>query len=318
MVEIRHKDTGDLLCSIDAEDLIEADLSDKVLTGANLTTQNLTGANLNGAVLDRADLTNTDMTLAKMRGASLCQTRLDNTNLTGAELQAARFENAIFIRCSTLHLAIGLDEVEMIGHCAYDAETLRENLGLTPLAFFQPVGFTQELTQDMGQAVQVPHRDVQYRSCFISYARSDERFVNRLCADLMFNNVPYWIDVRDVQPGEYVQTKINEAIEQYDKVLLVCSEASVTRKYIAHEVLQAIKFERLHGVQKLVPVMIDKYIMSQSMESYAASQTATGEWKENWLWKVQALQIGDFCDWKSYDSYKEQLDRVLLVLKRTH
>ena len=51
MIEIKHKITGEVLKTIEAENLIKADLSRANLTGANLT-----GANLSRANLSRANL----------------------------------------------------------------------------------------------------------------------------------------------------------------------------------------------------------------------------------------------------------------------
>jgi hypothetical protein len=61
MIEIKHKDTGELLLRVDEETLEGADLSNTKLAGADLTGVNLKGANLGGANLEDAELTRADL-----------------------------------------------------------------------------------------------------------------------------------------------------------------------------------------------------------------------------------------------------------------
>lgn len=77
-------------------DLTGCDLSNRVLTGANLSdadltaatleSSNLTGANLSGANLTATDLTNTTLQNAELTGANLTATVLAGTDLSGATL----------------------------------------------------------------------------------------------------------------------------------------------------------------------------------------------------------------------------------------
>ncbi len=67
MIKIRHKITGDVLHTVDADTLAGANLSGADLSGANLRGANLRGADLRGANLRGADL----------RGADLSGSNLD-------------------------------------------------------------------------------------------------------------------------------------------------------------------------------------------------------------------------------------------------
>jgi uncharacterized protein YjbI with pentapeptide repeats len=58
MIEIKHKITGEVLHTVDADDLVGANLKGANLEGANLEGANLkwadlVGANLKGAKIDR-------------------------------------------------------------------------------------------------------------------------------------------------------------------------------------------------------------------------------------------------------------------------
>jgi uncharacterized protein YjbI with pentapeptide repeats len=60
MIEIRHKETGEVLRAVESDSLVGADLRDDVLDGADLSRANIQGAQLMGAVLRRADVTDAD------------------------------------------------------------------------------------------------------------------------------------------------------------------------------------------------------------------------------------------------------------------
>lgn len=82
-------------------DLKQADLSYKILSGANLHAADLSGANLEGVVLIRADLTDAnlsgaDLTYADLRDAVLNGTNLSGANLTDTELAGANLSGAIW------------------------------------------------------------------------------------------------------------------------------------------------------------------------------------------------------------------------------
>jgi uncharacterized protein YjbI with pentapeptide repeats len=66
MIEIKHKITGEVLKTIEAENLIKADLSRANLTGANLSRANLCEADLTGANLSRANLSRANLLFCKM------------------------------------------------------------------------------------------------------------------------------------------------------------------------------------------------------------------------------------------------------------
>jgi hypothetical protein len=69
MIEIKHKDTGAVLHTVEADTLSGADLSGADLRWADLIGANLSWANLHGADLRRADLRGADLSGADLSGA---------------------------------------------------------------------------------------------------------------------------------------------------------------------------------------------------------------------------------------------------------
>lgn len=71
MLEIKHKDTGEVLSTIDADTLAGADLRDMRLAGADLRGADLRRAQLEYADLVGADLRNGDQREFRRCGAGL-------------------------------------------------------------------------------------------------------------------------------------------------------------------------------------------------------------------------------------------------------
>jgi len=86
MIEIKHRYTGNIIRTVDAETLSGADLSDANLRGADLSDAYLIGANLSGANLSDANLRGADLSGADLSGANLSDANLRGANLSGANL----------------------------------------------------------------------------------------------------------------------------------------------------------------------------------------------------------------------------------------
>jgi len=80
VIEIKHRETGDVLLRVHADTLRGADLGKAVLSYADLSGADLSGANLSAAQLFQADL----------RGANLSGADLSDADLRLADLTDAR------------------------------------------------------------------------------------------------------------------------------------------------------------------------------------------------------------------------------------
>ena len=94
-IEIRRRDTGVVLHTVNADTLRGANLSGADLRGANLRGANLSGAdlrgaNLRGANLDGADLSGANLTRAYLNGAYLT-----GANLTGATIDTDKLDRLL-------------------------------------------------------------------------------------------------------------------------------------------------------------------------------------------------------------------------------
>ena len=93
-IEIKHRYTGEVIKVVDAESLINVDLSRANLDGANLVRANLDGANLVRANLVGANLYGANLYGANLYGANLVGANLYGANLVRANLVRANLVGA--------------------------------------------------------------------------------------------------------------------------------------------------------------------------------------------------------------------------------
>jgi hypothetical protein len=139
------------------------------------------------------------------------------------------------------------------------------------------------------------------RSCFISYASEDHGFAEQLHADLLANNCEPWFAPESLRMGDRFQEGIEDAIRQYEKVIVVVSEASLKSRWVEREVLAARDREDMENRAVLIPIKIDDAI-AKARQPWAAEFRRT-------------RHIGDFTRWEDPSTYQRTLSRLLRDLK---
>ena len=279
---------------VSGADLSDADLVGVNLSGADLSVANLIDANLIDANLTRAELVLTNLTLADLRGADLGGAYLRGTNLSEVRLFETQFADI------NLSATRGLAAIRHVGPSTLDHRTLVQS-GELSLEFLRGVGLPDEVIEFYRTQYGKP---IQFYSCFISYARRDEAFVDRLYADLQDNGVRCWRDTEDMKIGDRQRPVIDRAIRVHDKVVLVLSEHSIASKWVESEVEAAFERERRDPDGErtvLFPIRLDDSVM-ETDQAWAAEVRRT-------------RHIGDFRRWKDHDSYRQAFERVLRDLR---
>ena len=148
----------------------------------------------------------------------------------------------------------------------------------------------------------------QYHSCFISYSSKDQTFVERLYSALRREGVPCWYAPEDLPIGGRIRQVIDDAIHEYDKLLIVLSRYSVNSSWVEKEVETAFDTEakrkqqgRSHWLM-LFPIRLDDMVMKT---------------EDAWAADIRRMRnIGDFSQWKSDDIYQARLQRLLRDLRK--
>jgi len=283
-------------------DLMRADLHGAILNGVNFHRANLEGANLHKAVLSAARLS-----LAEFDSADLSQANLSHADLSGAHFKRTNLEGTNFGYVSLgdtefahvdLSAAKGLGAARHNGPSTIGLDTIHRSKGAIPENFLRGIGVPEVFLTFLRSQGDAPF---DYFTCFISYSSEDEVFVKRLHDDLQRRGVRCWYAPEVLKPGENFRSRIDDAIRQYDKLLLVLSKHSIASGWVEYEVGTALQKEH-HGKHSvLFPIRLDS----------ASMNYATG-----WAASIQSKRhIGNFEHWKQQDIYRKALNRLLLDLQ---
>ncbi|MDO8705797.1 MAG: toll/interleukin-1 receptor domain-containing protein [Sulfuricaulis sp.] len=317
--------------NLDGTDCSEAHLADAKFAEAALTNANFSHANLFAAVLAHADCSNTkfnnailsdsdfsrcQLTLANFHGADLVGANLSSANLTRTNFQHAKLREAnltravltetYFDECElggtifadvNFRTAFGLDTCFHYGPSLLDLQSLGRS-GELPLTFMRGCGLPDGLIDYLPSLLNKPF---QFYSCFISFSVKDDEFAKRLYADLQNSGVRCWFAPEDMKIGDKIRDRIDQSIRIYDKLLIILSRNSIHSTWVEKEVETAFEEEKTRDAIVLFPIRLDDEVMS-TQKAWAADIRRT-------------RHIGDFCNWKTHDSYQEAFARLLRDLR---
>ncbi len=98
-------------------------------------------------------------------------------------------------------------------------------------------------------------------STFISYGAPDEAFAARLCDVLNANNVTAFFFREHAKPGEKLHRLMRKGIVEHDRVVLICSRASLNRKGVLAELEETLAREHRDAQEYLIPIRLDDYVL---------------------------------------------------------
>jgi hypothetical protein len=285
-------------------DLSEADLNEANLRGAspakaNLSKANLSGADLNSANLSEADLSEANLSRADLSKADLNGAHLGQTDLSKANLSETKLRWTTITK-TDLRTVQGLTMIQHKGPSDIELFSVQLPQDGSALHFLRGVGVPDEWIDFWRTTMMHP---IQYHSCFISYANTDELLANRLHADLQAQGVRCWFAPEDMKIGDTIRQRIDEAIHLQDKLLLLLSEHSLASKWVRNEVEAAFEKEQRQEREVLFPIRLDSTVM-QTTQSWATTLRRT-------------RHIGDFTKWADPQAYQAAFARLLRDLKQS-
>ena len=284
--------------------LYKADLTHANLASATLRHAEVTRANLSGANLYEADLSGVSLTEGNLLGANLTNATLYYANLSGTVLahvdfQEARCMGTIFANVD-LSESHALDTVKHAGPSEISINTLYKSAGKIPSVFLRGVGVPQALIESLPEYVDSSEK---FYSCFISFTEADNDFSKKLYDDLQAAGVRCWRYKEDAPWGNTLRKEIAKGIRLYDKLVVICSEHSLTVQPVLREIERALQKEGTlrsqgHAEEVVFPIQLDDYVLSE-------------EWNHAVKEDIRAKHIGDFRNWQQNDSYQQAFDRLL-------
>ncbi len=92
---------------------------------------------------------------------------------------------------------------------------------------------------------------------FISYSHSDSEFVNKLAARLVASKANVWIDKWEINVGDSLIRKIEDAIQKADALVAVLSKTSVQSEWCRKELTAGLVRELEEKQVLVLPVLAE-------------------------------------------------------------
>jgi hypothetical protein len=260
---------------------IDVDLSEADLWSAHLHGSQFFAVNLQGAILGHANFFMTEFLDVNFQSAKLFYTIFQRTNLSGAR---------------NLHLC------DHEGSSIIDHFTILKS-GNLPKKFLRGCGLPDSLIEYYPSLLNKP---LEFYTCFISFTESDDLFAERLYNDLQGEGVRCWRWKEDAKIGHILIRSIDEAIREYDKLIVICSKESLKSPAVIREIERALqKEDKLlyegRELEVLFPIRLDDFIFD--------------EWEHYRKPDIIKKNVGDFRNWKNHDSYQKAFELLLRDLK---
>ena len=291
-----------------AIDFHGADLAGVSLSNGELVGCKFIGANLSGADLTAVRIMATDFTDANLSTSVMAMTEFINCDLGGASLEDATTFTTLFAN-QNLSDTRGLDSIKHMGPSILGIDTLLQSGGKIPQEFLRGCGL-DPLIQEILIGTPASQSDAfthwlskghrPFQRCFISYATEDRRFVDRLQKALNEKGVDYWYAPEHGAWGDSLQEQIDREISLRDRMLLVCSETSLQKDWVSHEIDQAIENEKKRGQRIIFPIMID-----DGLEKWTDPRKSR-------IWTVLAA---DFRGAARGRAFEQRMERLLEALR---
>jgi uncharacterized protein YjbI with pentapeptide repeats len=289
----------------DAE-LNGAHFNDATLIGADLSDTDLSGASLNGADLGGINLASANLTGATLCGAILSSANLCGANLRDADLSYSRFYATNLSDVDLCHVK-GLDKVRHLGPSFVGIDTIYKSEGKIPHIFLRGAGVPDNFITYMASLVGT---GIEFYSLFISYSTRDQRFADRLYADLQVKGVRCWFAPHDLDGGKKLHEQIDVAIRAYDKLLLILSAASMASEWVRTEISKARKREVKEDKRVLFPIRLCSFETLRDWECFDADAGKDS------AREIREYYIPDFSEWETdNEGYLAEFDKLLRSLK---
>jgi uncharacterized protein YjbI with pentapeptide repeats len=316
--------------NLDGAALRESDLSRADLSRANLRNTDLSHAHLYYTNFNGAELNFADLSYANLQNANLSHTDLRSTNLQHTQLQGSRFNKAAISETIFADVDMrgieGLEDICYLGRSELSVSTLHLSEGRIPNRFLHGCGLSEwEIEQaklynpelSAAQIVDILYRItelrsdplLQFYSCFISYSHADQAFARRLHDSLQCRGVRCWLDMHQLLPGQDIMEEVDRGIRLWDKVLLCCSQHSLSSWWVDNEITTAFDKERLltrdrgQKTLALVPLNLDGYLFS-------------GNWQSGKKAQILSRLAADFTGWqRDKQKFETQMERLLRAMR---
>ena len=238
----------------------DVDFSESTLNATFFYECSFTNCNFGAARLERVVFVTCSFENVSFSVARLKKTRFHDCSARNCMLGAALFLSSnvdAFCEFPQTHMFSGAPIIDWQSICL---SSRREDLDV----FLISAGWPQLLAHYTADCARALDHDILVklmRSTFISYGGPDLEFARELQQALELNGVQTFLFARDAIPGERLHRTMYEGVNKYDRVVLICSEASLNRRGVRNEIEETLAREaREGGASYLIPITRDDYL----------------------------------------------------------
>jgi hypothetical protein len=151
----------------------------------------------------------------------------------------------------------------------------------------------------------------RFRSCFVSHSSRDRLFVDHLVSALRQAEVRVWYAPDELKPGRKIQEDVAEAIEAFDRLIVVLSKESLKSPWVQSEIRRARRREISQNVRVLFPISLMPFDELKSWELF------DGDLGQDLAIEIREYFIPDFSNWQQPAAFDQGLGRLLEGLAST-
>lgn len=163
-----------------------------------------------------------------------------------------------------------LDSDVLVGFCNVDPK--RHKIDTTQMAFAPrliiymdevrlPYQVVMEVFASVGLLVDIVDESEMFSTLFISFGGPDQYSATSINTYLRGKGIKTWFFPDDALPGQKLHRMMHDGINSHDRVLLICSKASLTRPGVLNEIERVLEREAKEGGSEiLIPVTLDDYV----------------------------------------------------------
>ena len=321
-------------CNFDSSTFTQCHLSDTTFEDCNLSSARFPSVEFTGRIAFRG----CDLSWAKFPNRSFSRVTFERCNLAGALFEEGQLANVSFADCDmsgtnfqnafltqvvfagTTRLKEAVFQSAMLSRCditpfsamhglkfgdgaVLDWRTICRSVRNVNLEALLVMSGMPEVfaiySVSCAKAIDPDRLFKLMRSTFITYGASDVQFAIRLRDDLRRNGVETFFFSQDAVPGERLHDVMRRGINKYDRIVVICSAASLSRAGVRNEIQEAREREaRDGGAAYLIPVALDDSIF-ESQDELASI--------------LRGRVVADFRD---SERYSEALTSLLRALSR--
>jgi hypothetical protein len=168
------------------------------------------------------------------------------------------------------------------------------------------LGWINQYRPPRGSEAYLPRQ--KFSSCFISYSTQDESFVTQMVGRLREAGVRVWFAPEDMVGGKKLYDEIRDAIERFDRLLIVLSVSSINSEWVKSEIRNARKREVREGRRVLFPISLIDFETLRAWELFDA------DLGHDIARELREYFIPDFSNWQDASAFEYQFTKVVAGL----